>query len=472
MILFEHQLEMVSAASNNAKGIIQAPTGSGKTFAQAGIIVDEFSKGGFKLIMVKTPRIGLTNQVAKEHIDYINFQGYKANSLLIHSGASIEIEPDCNLTLEDQLKAADLVNEYSNATTSTTELLSQIKRSRELGIPFIVFTTYHSADKVINALDILDLIVDLDINDEAHYLVREDFSSILELTPPNRQYFFTATPLTSDSDSGRGMNNDDKFGGSIYEMGIAEAVSRHLILPVKPQIIKSGLDNVSQDDTDLAVGQFVKKSFDTLVGTFPKLGAKLLVSVRGSRQITTFLESDEFLILRKGNVEVLTVHSTEEFTTYNGDVITRSEFDMLKLQLGNNPDSRLIIVHYDILAEGIDVPGLLGVLILRNMKEAKFLQTIGRAIRVYRKNPDFKKFGMLFFPEVNDKDLSANFINMLINITEKGYLPSQMINEFLTLGSEGEIDELDQFDTFNSVIKSEVDLRLYSQSLDIVFDEL
>ena len=185
------------------------------------------------------------------------------------------------------------------------------------------------------------------------------------------------------------------------------------------------------------------------------------------------LDSIEFNMLRNANVNILTVHSSEEFTTFNGEQITRKEFNQLKDQLGKDINSRLIIVHYDILAEGIDVPGLLGVLILRNMQEAKFLQTVGRVLRVYRKNPDLKKYGMLLFPEVNDMDLAQNFIKMLEKITEKGYLPSQMINEFLTPGSEVEEDDLDQTESsYSSVIRSEYDLRLYTRELNIKFEDL
>lgn len=473
MELFEHQIEMIKAAKEQPKGILQAPTGSGKTFAQAGIVRQELLKGGFKVVMVKTPRIGLTNQVAEEYMDFLTSKGMKPNSLLVHSGNSIEVDPDRELNLEEQLaNIKKIIKTYVNATTSTKELISQIKRSKELDIPFLIFTTYHSATKVINALDREDFTVDLDLNDEAHYLVREDFASILELTIPERQYFFTATVIKSGSEQGRGMENRDRFGDIIYHMGIAEAVSKGLILPVKPEVINSGQVDVIQQDVDAAVGQFVHKAFNTVERNFPDLGTKLLVSVRGSRQIGMLLDSIEFNMLLNANVNILTVHSSEEFTTFNGRQIARKEFDQLKDQLGKDVNSRLIIVHYDILAEGIDVPGLLGVLILRNMQEAKFLQTVGRVLRVYRKNPDLKKYGMLFFPEVNDMDLAQNFIEMLERIVEKGYLPSQMINEFLTPGSEVEEDELDQIESFSSVIRSQLDLRLYTRELNIKFEEL
>ena len=38
---------------------------------------------------------------------------------------------------------------------------------------------------------------------------------------------------------------------------------------------------------------------------------------------------------------------------------------------GSNPNQEMIVIHYDILTEGIDVPGLTGVLFLRNLKKIK-----------------------------------------------------------------------------------------------------
>ena len=463
MKLFKHQEEMIAAAAAHNKGILQAPTGSGKTFAQAGIVADLLKNEKFSVTVVKTPRIGLSNQVASEYTKYISSLGLNFNTMLIHSGQGPEIDSDSNKSFEEQMEELGGLNELlPRAKSHMGDLIDEIKRSRELNVPYVIFTTYHSNQKVYETLEREGFDVDLDINDEAHYLVREDFSRLLDNPRAKRQYFFTATLIVTESDDGKGMLNVERFGRRIYEMPIAEAIEKGLILPVKPLAVRSELEFVSQDEVDQGVGQLVLKGFEAIETRYDNIAAKMLVAVRGSRQIDILLNSDEFETLLSNGVQILTVHSKKEYLTHNGNQITRTDFDKLKDELGGDPNTRLIIVHYDILAEGIDVPGLLGVMILRNMKEAKFLQTIGRVIRVYRKDPSAKKYGSLLIPNINDPDLAANFSEMVARMTESGYLPQQQLEEYLTMGTELEDEELDQLEDRSISGVSGIDLRLYT----------
>tara|TARA_R110000764_G_scaffold24605_1_gene59435 strand:- start:1763 stop:3190 length:1428 start_codon:yes stop_codon:yes gene_type:complete len=463
MELFDHQKEMVAAATESQRGIIQAPTGAGKTFVQAGIVAEELKKGGFRVVLVKTPRIGLTNQVSKEYTDFLNQQSLDMEmfNLLVHSGNSIEIELEEGLDLDQHLEAMELIDKYADATTSTGELTNRLEQARELNIPFILYTTYHSTPKVINTLDRLGIIPTLCMNDEAHYLVREDFATIFELTRPIREYFFTATLKTTKANGGNGMNNVEKFGELIYSMGIQEAIEQNLILSILPKVLRTNSTDAEQLQVDNAAGEAILTSYRELEERFTDLGAKLLVSVRGAKQIEDFLGSDEYTELRNAEVNILTVHSKSELTTYNGDTISREYFDKLKRDLGNNAAERLIIIHYDILSEGIDVPGLLGVLILRNMNEAKFLQTLGRAVRIYRDNPSLKKYGMLFFPDISDADLRENFVQMLQWIRRENYISSEMLVEYNAMGQEEDEVESQLEQDFNrQIVQEELDLYL------------
>ena len=64
-----------------------------------------------------------------------------------------------------------------------------------------------------------------------------------------------------------------------------------------------------------------------------------------------------------------------------GDV-NRQEF-LKKLKIdGEDPTKKLIVLHYDILAEGIDVSGFTGIMPLRTLHKSKFLQTYGRCARL------------------------------------------------------------------------------------------
>jgi hypothetical protein len=60
----------------------------------------------------------------------------------------------------------------------------------------------------------------------------------------------------------------------------------------------------------------------------------------------------------------------------------------------------MLILHYDILAEGIDVPGITGIMPLRTLGKSKFLQTFGIAARL-----DYEDRGRIETGEISPNDL-------------------------------------------------------------------
>lgn len=466
--LFNHQQEMYNAMKENTSGILQAPTGSGKTYPQAAIIKDYVVKGG-SIVVVSSPRIGLSNQLSSVVESYLAGEEVPSNlysSLLMHSGAGVELTDD-DMSLEE-IKALALRGSEIEATTFVERLYTLIDYTSNNNSTLVIFTTYHSTEKVFEAIERKGSQVDLHINDEAHYLTREDFNPILDNTQANKRFFFTATPIVSVSNLGRGMNNSDKFGTQIYALETKKAIDLGLVVKPKALLIRSELNNLSQHDIDNEVGELVYEGFKNTRIEFDQLGAKMLVATRGALQIQNFINSEEYATLLEEGVEILTVHSNKDLLTYNGEVITRQKFETLKDKLGQDVNVELIIVHYDILSEGIDIPGLLSVLILRELKLAKFLQTIGRVLRVYRDNPSLKQFGLVMFPDIitSDNDSVASFTRMLYNLTQEGFLSTQELNEALKAGlPEEEVDDLLEKNLLFSV-SEEIDMMLYTSSLD------
>ena len=77
-----------------------------------------------------------------------------------------------------------------------------------------------------------------------------------------------------------------------------------------------------------------------------------------------------------------------------------------------------MIFHYDILSEGIDVPGITGVCLMRNLGLAKLLQTIGRAVRLFKENGiNTKKQAWVSVAVINgdedDKERVKRFVNAI-----------------------------------------------------------
>ena len=71
--------------------------------------------------------------------------------------------------------------------------------------------------------------------------------------------------------------------------------------------------------------------------------------------------------------------SNDEIGNFINGVRTRRDDFLRRLKEdGTNPEKRLIVLDYDILAEGIDVSGFSGIMPLRTLNKSKFLQTYGR----------------------------------------------------------------------------------------------
>ena len=435
--LYAHQNKMVGVANLNNKGIFVAPTGSGKTLTQAEIVAKEINSGGFKVIVVKTPRISLSNQLATEYSEYfftnhnLN-KGKEFNSTLLHSGKADEAPDDFDA--ESPIQLARFFKQFAAAESDRTAVSNLIADAKEKDIPFVMFTTYHSNEKAWQIISDHTETVALDINDEGHFLTQACFSEIFSMYTPVRQYFFTATLRLRESEEGNGMNNTSRFGEIIYSMSIAYAIKEKLIIPIKPHYVEAAGD-VDRLTELKSIAEFVRVSFDHLTET-TELTPKMLIAVQGATQIETFTQSATYQEMLDEGVHILTVHSTKEFNTYNGEQITRKQFNDLKNKLGKDASVKLIMMHYDILSEGIDIPGLTGVMILRNMELSKFLQTIGRVIRIYRNNPELKTFGMLYFPNLSDKDLKTRFDTMLAEIYTEGYVPEEYMNELIAAGKE------------------------------------
>jgi superfamily II DNA or RNA helicase len=435
--LYKHQNDMVKASAEHAKGVFVAPTGSGKTLAQADIVAHEILTNGFKVIVVKTPRISLSNQICQEYTSYLykNYgmcKGRNYDSIILHSGKADEAPDDYRT--DNNLDLARYFKQFPEAESDALAVANLMEAARDKKIPFVIFTTYHSTEKAWNIINDLGESVTLDINDEGHFLTQRCFNNIFDLYEPKRQYSFTATLRETDSDEGRGMNNVDKFGQEIYKLPIAEAIQKDLILPILPHFIECDEDVDSFSELK-AIGQMVQKSFKHLEEN-TMLPPKMLVATQGADQIEEFIKSPECQELLDQGVNVLTVHSNKTCNTINGEVVKEAECHKKRNELGEDVDAKMLLLHYDKLSEGIDIPGLTGVVILRSMKTAKFLQTIGRVIRVYRKNPSLKKAGMLYFPDLSDKDLFVKFNELLKTAWQEGAIPREHMDELLAIGTE------------------------------------
>ena len=483
IILEKHQEEQLQKTKNYNKGILTAPTGTGKTYPMAFVASDAI-KEGVEVVMVKFPRISLVTQqvgsfVAIFNQELLSYQ--QPYQIMIHSGNDIEFIDYKSLAEElengkisiKKYKELEVNRLKETCGLANIEAVSSFQEAcikinaQPKGKPIVVYTTYHSNQKSVDIIETCGLNIELDINDEAQYLVQEKFFECIENYSPPRQYFWTAT-LKSQVESwikeetGRAMKNKLIFGD------IINAIKNNLIVPMIKSWVSIGNTTISESDLDKNTYQIVDETFKDLDSKF-KLGGKLLVAVGKKKQLRNLIKKSKHFA-DKG-IELLTVHSDRNLVTYNGNIITREKFESLKDDLGKDENTKLIIAHYDILSEGIDIQGMLGVLILRNMSESKFLQTIGRACRIYRPNPELKKFGMVYFPNL-DVDLTNNFEELILKMRQEGYIP---IEQFTPINRSGDSSDIPPSEEEGIARRIDLNIQLQLEAeerIKVLFDKV
>jgi superfamily II DNA or RNA helicase len=383
--LYDYQKDAIVATDNINKGIVCMPTGTGKTFVQGAAIAKEIllNKGKFGIYVINAPRIMLSYQLLKEVYSFLTIAGIDARYMSVHSGGSSdkeeleEIRKDANLNDGHNIKYAEI-----ESGTSTILIKEFTEKAKSQNLPLIFFSTYNSAERINDAIPFET--INLVMNDEAQYLVQEQFHDIIKILNTKRCYFFTATTISTPSTTGRGMNNKNSYGDIIYKMTPREAIDKgKMVRPRMHFVITNNDAKYTSNDFQSSLPSIISESFMQHSYAIGYSKAKMLVSVKGTSDIKRFLDSKEYKKLIRNGVVVYAVSSHDSIgNSINGDKVTRDQFLKRLQKDGDDRTKELIILHYDILAEGIDVPGITGILPLRTLNKSKFLQTYGRAARL------------------------------------------------------------------------------------------
>ena len=159
MPLRPHQTDALDAMANHTKGQIIVPTGGGKTMC----MIDDVKRSGGTTVVV-APRILLAEQLSSEFLEQID----NVSVMHVHSGETPH---------------------YSS--TKIWDIYSWHKYTKGNKI---IFTTYHSLDKVKRSTIDVDTIY----FDEAHNSVQRNFFPSVEhfaTVGSDRCFFFTACSI-------------------------------------------------------------------------------------------------------------------------------------------------------------------------------------------------------------------------------------------------------------------------------------
>jgi len=424
--LYDYQQEALDSAVDNinkslddARGRFVMPTGAGKTLVESQVLDWQFnnnSKSGIHLVLA--PRIMLGNQLLSEYKGFLGKEAFCA--IAFHSGEHI---------------AEDGIKWKEEATTQKHKVEEAYANAQKLGQQLVVFSTYHSCGK----LEGLDF--DTIIADEAQYCVAENFNESFRNLTGRVRITFTATERHTASDSGYGLNNVDIYGERWYYISPDELIQKGRIVP--PRLHIAHIE--TPDDSKSIVSQVIEIAREQTVLTKETLDfSKVLFAMNGTDDVKSIEDNVKKLRNEFPDHDVFTITSRNG-AIVNGVSVKRKEF-MERLRNCTNA----LIFHYDILSEGIDVDGITGVAIMRNMSLSKLLQTIGRAVRLYKPDPSKKPQAWISVPVVNGNEDDMSRIAFIIRTLRNGGFDISKEDVYETKGERHEKDDEDMDDAFDT----------------------
>ncbi len=369
-----HQQRALDALAKYLKGQIIIPTGGGKTNVAIFDVMREFLKETSQTIVVVAPRILLAEQLSSEFLEFIT----NASVLHVHSGET-----------------------HHQSTTRPSEIRNWVDQTRGNKL---IFTTYNSLQRLQQA----DIHVDTIYFDEAHNSVQRHFFPATEhfSSTADRCYFFTATPKHSATISKPGMNDGSVYGQVICNVAAPELVEGGFIVP--PQVCVSQINAIR--DKDDAAERDCMTLLDKILNEDNM--QKVLVAAPNTKVLVRMLAETDFMTeVQSHGYDVLWV--TAKYGAFiNNKKVSRELFFDTLTAWGKDPEKKFIILHYSILSEGINCPGLTSCVLMRNMDYIAMAQTIGRVIRLHPDDSKRLSEGSLVPGQLKDYHKSYGFIHV------------------------------------------------------------
>jgi len=391
-----HQIDALSRIKNESIGQVSIPTGTGKTLIQLHIhlqdMVEKNKNNQSGVYVITAHRLALCNQLFNDFVymarfenniecDFLSVSSDNYSMKKIHKSIKKRNKHLKQNDVSDRLSIDDI--EVKN-TTNSDEIVNFVNESKSNKKHCVIIATYDSFDR-LNKIPVIDVCT----YDEAHTITRDDYWSNVDKVKPRiqKQFFFTAT--RKESDCKRGMNRVDFYGELLFEKSPREMVEKgEIVRPNNYHVIQVQNDEGYSYDNPLMTVRAITEGFINHRvkvkehSSKPKsLGAKLLVTCDGSVQLNDVVNDIAFRTwCEQNNVHMFSVNSEYgDFCNFERINSRNTIIDKMN-ELSDSDDA--IFLHVDILAEGIDLPAITGVMPIRDMTKSKLTQTLGRATRL------------------------------------------------------------------------------------------
>ena len=266
-----------------------------------------------------------------------------------------------------------------NSTTKIDEIRCHAGVCKAANSHQLIFTTYNSLRRVNES----GIDVDTIYYDEAHNSVRRDFFkevAAATLTAKNA-YYFTATPKFRGGNIS--MNNTDVYGSELISVPAPELINNGSIIP---PTVQAHVVDFERNKSLLAAENDREVLMDIVTKLDEDSAQKILVAAPNTRVLWALLTGTNVMQeFADRGYDVL--HITSKHGAYiNKQKVGREVFFDTLTAWGQDPSRKFIMFHYSILSEGINVPGLTHTILLRNLPVIEMAQTIGRVIRLDKRD--------------------------------------------------------------------------------------
>ena len=375
-----HQQQMLNAMGIHNKGIVTCPTGGGKTF----VFINDCRRflNSPNVIVIVAPQLLLSQQLFNEfdkHLSDIDFIYRQISS----EGKTYQRD-------RKNLKFRISVNPQS-PTTVIKDIQDTYRIAQKVKKPLILFSTYDSLNRIVSS----NIPIDAVYCDEAHNATgNEVFNAVKSLsTHSKHNYFFTATlkNTASRSSQASGMDNKSVYGDLIFNVLFGELIKAGVIVRPFIHLLKStaNTDTMSEVSVNMHTIKEVVEHYET---EHSDNNHKILFCTQGIKSISDLINGGLLEWANDKGYKVLSIDS-ENGGFVNGETkVSKSTFIQTLNELGEDLNEKLIVLHYSMLGEGIDIKAFTGVVFLRQSMSSIFTtQSMGRVIRV---SPG-KKYGIV-----------------------------------------------------------------------------
>lgn len=435
--LRQHQKDMLMAMDEHDNGIIQCPTGGGKTFTF--IVHSRQFMEPHKVIVVVAPQLLLLQQLFGEfdkHLNDINFVWQAVSS-------------DQTKLQRDRSRLKFRIGFAVNMSTTIPSDLHDIYLTAvKLKKPLILFTTYKSLDRIVKS----KLPITVAYYDEAHHATADDnFKKVKEMTKvSSRNYFFTATPKFSQghANDGAGMDNVDVYGQFLHKVDFNLLIKQGVIVKPSLHLMKSNIDCTSKKEEYVNL-RVIKDVVDYYENNHSETdNHKILFCTQGTKAIKNLLLNGLVDEMNKRGYHVLCIDSKNKGSINHSKKINKKKFIEMLNTIGGDAHEKMIVLHYNMIGEGIDIKNFTGVVFLRNnMNKIFAAQSIGRVIRAA---PGKKTGNVTIIEHESDSGESKNIIKHVVHsLLSYGVPPETFI-----IGEDGrgeQLEEIDELDKCESI---------------------